>query len=372
MPPNGKTDFRGGHAETGFCQRGKIKMMDGNVEQRNRMMKSQKDIWRLDNARHVGMVGNIPHPDSAYKPQLKQLQMVALERNGNLKCQSWSRQRLLEWLTANPLSSNAPIGTTNLAMQSGSPICASLLSPGATGGGSSSSTKKFTKFRWNKNMEARAVAAICKDTEGFMLRERSLSRDRLDAKATLSDFWITTVDVFNSPDFNPGNEFDHIGVLQYIDPRNSPACHITGTELQAKFKAVQSLVTKAVNNFNISGGGKDYGVNQSEDINITDYDWGVDNGIVSITESGISSAVNRINECLKSFGIATPQLQMQAEVCIKEMLYRAKEKEDDEEFNEEPVNLILTQIVQGVLVASVKGKIAVAVSVLNEYLRTSC
>ena len=315
---------------------------------RNRDDKTTKDVCRLANAHFIGRGGDDerPHKDKAYDPQTRQLREVILSRNKDVRCHSWVRSRCVSWLMANPpidiaASDNDDNGL--LPIPPPSPVVPSPSAPArpvpqlppSPTVSAASSVGSIVKFRWSKHLEARAIAAICADTPGFIAKGLSLSRQQLDAKHMLGVFWMNAADRFNSPAFAPVNEFDHVPELEFIDPTSHHEASITGGELQKKFKYLQSLVTKSVNNYNISGGGTGYGdtSTMSGDINVAGYNWGGDNGMVNVTEESIPLLLARVCTALESFGMKGElgQLRTHAEVYLRGVLERVAPGDDDDE-----------------------------------------
>ena len=349
-----------------------------------------KDVYRHANARFIGVGddhGGRPHPDKAYDPQVKQLRDVVLERNSDVRCHNWTRFKCIAWLTANPpcgaLSATPPVPSPlsrpvpiieEQTYEDGpppaepSPTCSSQQSSSGTGGlGSSqasSSSASYVRFRWNKNLEARAVASICDDKEGFLVKGKSLSRQSLDAKQMLSEFWIDAADRFNSEAFAPINEFDHIDEVKHISPTAPHKAKISGNELEKKFKAIQSLVTKSVNNFSVSGGGAGYAGEESADIDVGSYNWGLDDGMVTVSAENLGRVLDRVGMALEHFGLS--DLKAQAKNCMTESLEQARLQLEDKQAPTDDVvelDVSLAGVVRAVLLAQSNGKAAVAVSV---------
>jgi hypothetical protein len=97
-----------------------------------------------------------------------------------------------------------------------------------------------------------------------------------------------------------------------ISPTEPHKAKISGVELEKKFKAIQSLVTKSVTNFSVSGGGTGYVGEESVDVDVASYNWGLDGGIVTLRDENLNRVLDRVGMALEHFGLS--ELKEQAKL----------------------------------------------------------
>ncbi len=315
-----------------------------NMAPTSRMSKEGKDVFKHVNAQSIGTNGVYPHAGRDFEPSIKILQQVVLERNDQIKCSNWKRDKLIEWLQLNkplvlphevieilPASPSVPISVT-------SPVKESTLT-------SLTSGPSNKVFRWHKNLEARLVCVLCSDPEKYCRRDELLSRQQIDAGQRINPFWIYAAEKFNDAALVFSNEFSYIVQLKDLSPSIAPTVPIDAGDIKKKFTELRSRLTKAIVNFSASGAGtgkKPAAFDREDNLEVlipSEYDWGPDAGVCDIGYSTWTSnypvLLTRIKNCLSYLKINNIE-----DATIKEKLELVAFPVDEEEGNSiETINL---------------------------------
>jgi hypothetical protein len=283
------------------------------------------------------------------------LKIAALERNRNLLCQSWTKGHLVEWLKVNP-----PAVETTAQEVTTQPLSAPLEVPSPVISHAPVLVMVTpAKFRWNKNLEARLICAVCDDVAAFLTRGQRLNQAQLDARE-LNPFWVECAFKFNLVDYKPVNIFENVSELQSIDPSNPHSAQIMPLDLKSKFTQIRGFVTKATGDFKVSGGGVGYGTQveaadvQDGGIVLSDYNWGADGGdaIISVTDKGncIAALVPRVLNCLKAIKVLEKMSITETDsAVIRAATSMVQAASDSVDFDSDTVTLSMHELTQQVL-----------------------